>query len=344
MSNVEFGCRATIIGSLPYKDPKEALRVIARFLKDIPAWPQLPNRTFLENMYVQYSEGFPGEVVEENRMYIDRSKDSSAALEALYNAYLENDVEKYPISPSRAAGLHEFLSYTDFSPHLVGVKGHVTGPISWGLTVTDENRRSILYDDTLADAAAKLLRLKASWQEKQLRKISSKTIIFVDEPYMASFGSAFVSISPEKVIELLNEVFGGISGISGVHCCGNTDWPVLLRSNARILSFDAYNYAESLALYKNEVKEFLLKKKGAIAWGIVPNESKTIAAESVASLKDRLEAAVAPFARDGIPLRQILEQSLVTPSCGLASLTGEEVEAVLQLLTELSAAVRKRYL
>ncbi|MDO8578632.1 MAG: methionine synthase [Dehalococcoidales bacterium] len=344
MNNTEFGCRATIIGSLPYKDPKEACRVVARFLKDIPAWPQLPNRTFLENMYVQYSEGFPGEVVEENRMYVDRSKDSGSALEALYNAYLVNDAEKYPISPSRAAGLHEFLSYADFSPHLVGVKGHVTGPISWGLTVTDENRRSILYDDTLADAAAKLLRLKASWQEKQLRKISSKTIIFVDEPYMASFGSAFVSISPDKVIELLNEVFGGISGISGVHCCGNTDWPVLLRSNARILSFDAYNYAESLALYKNEVKEFLLKKKGAIAWGIVPNESKTIASESVAGLKDRLEAAVAPFARDGISFRQILQQSLVTPSCGLASLTGEEVETVLQLLTELSAAIRKRYL
>lgn len=344
MNNIEFNCLPTIIGSLPYKDPEEACRVVARFLKDIPAWPQLPNRTFLENMYVMYSEGFPGAVVGEDRIYVDRSKDNSSALEELYNAYLENDAEKYPISPSRAAGLHEFLSYADFSPNLIGVKGHVTGPISWGLTVTDENRRAILYDDMLADAAAKLLRLKASWQEKQLRKISSKTIIFVDEPYMSSFGSAFVSITAEKVIELLNEVFGGITGISGVHCCGNTDWPVLLRSNARILSFDAYNYAESLALYKREVKEFLLKKKGTIAWGIVPNDSKTIVAESVASLKDRLEAAVVPFTREGIPFRQILEQSLVTPSCGLASLTGEGVEAVLHLLTELSGAIRTRYL
>jgi methionine synthase II (cobalamin-independent) len=161
---------------------------------------------------------------------------------------------------------------------------------------------------------------------------------------MTSFGSAFLAISKERVIELLNEVFGGISGISGVHCCGNTDWPVLLSSNVRILSFDAYNYAESLALYKKEVKDFLLKKKGAIAWGIVPNESKTIAAETVASLKDRLEAAVAPFAREGIPFRQLLEQSLVTPSCGLAALAGEEVEAVLHLLTELSTTVRKQYL
>jgi methionine synthase II (cobalamin-independent) len=344
MTNTDFGCRATIIGSLPYKDPGEACRVVARFLKDIPAWPQLPNRSFLENMCPQYSEGFPGVVIGENRIYVDRSKDNNAALEALYNAYLANDFDRYPVRSEYAAGLHEFLSYPDFSSHLVGVKGHVTGPITWGLTVTDENRRAILYDDTLADAAAKMLRLKASWQEKQLRKLSKNTIIFVDEPSMTSFGSAFLAISKERVIELLNEVFAGISGISGVHCCGNTDWPVLLNSNVRVVSFDAYNYAESLALYKKEVKEFLLKKKGGIAWGIVPNESKTIAAESVASLKDRLEAAIAPFAGDGVPFRQILEQSLVTPSCGLAALTGEEVETVLHLLTELSKVVRKRYL
>ncbi len=73
-----------------------------------------------------------------------------------------------------------------------------------------------------------MLRLKASWQEKELRQISKNTIIFVDEPYMSSFGSAFVPLSREKVVSLLEEVFGGISGLKGVHCCGNTDWSVLL--------------------------------------------------------------------------------------------------------------------
>lgn len=342
MLNVEFGCRATIIGSMPYKDPSEACGMIIRFLKDIPAWPQLPNRSFKENMYAQYSEGFPGAVIEENKIYVKRAADSTHSLEALYTADIANDSDKFPISPGYAAGLYEFLSLPGLSPW--AVKGHVTGPVSWGLTVTDENRRSILYDDTLADAAARLLRLKASWQEKKLREISRNTIIFVDEPYMASFGSAFVAVSREKVIALLNEVFSGISGIKGIHCCGNTDWPVLLQTNAQILSFDAYNYAKSLSLYPAEVKEFLQKKKGAIAWGIIPNESKTLAKETVASLKDRLEEAVAPFTRSGIPFRQLLEQSLLTPSCGLASLTGEEVERVLELLTELSTRIRQQHL
>jgi len=341
VTDVRFGCLPTIIGSMPHTDPVEACSLITRYLKDVPAWPQLPRRSFRENMYAQFSEGFPGVVIEEDKIYVDRSRDLSKPLEQLYTAYLENDFDKYPIGQDFAAGLRTFLSTESLSP--LAVKGHVTGPISWGLTITDENRRAIIYDETLADAAARLLRLKAGWQEKVLSKISKNTIIFVDEPYMSSFGSAFVSISKEKVINLLEEVFGGISGLKGVHCCGNTDWPVLLDTSLDILSFDTYNYAQSLSLYTSEVKRFL-DKDGAIAWGIIPNQAEALAGETVASLKDRLEEAMAPFTRNGIRFKQLIEQALLTPSCTLASLTKEASTRALELLTELSAYLRKRYL
>src|SRR4030067_2568192 len=97
MSNTEVNCLTTIIGSVPHTDPKKACALLTRFLKDIPTWPQLPKQTFLEYMYVQYSEGFPGAVVENNRIYIDTAKDYTKALEALYQAYLENDASKYSI-------------------------------------------------------------------------------------------------------------------------------------------------------------------------------------------------------------------------------------------------------
>ncbi|MBM3132761.1 MAG: hypothetical protein FJZ95_07000, partial [Chloroflexi bacterium] len=53
---------ATAIGSMPHADPAEAGALALRYLPDIPVWPQLPNRSFLENMYAQYSEGLPGVV------------------------------------------------------------------------------------------------------------------------------------------------------------------------------------------------------------------------------------------------------------------------------------------
>ncbi|MFC1871240.1 methionine synthase [Chloroflexota bacterium] len=342
MPDTEFGCRPTAIGTMPHTDPGAACAQIAGYFKDIPFWPQLPRRSFLENMYAQYSEGFPGVVVKDDKIFVDRSQDIDKPLEALYTAYLKNDSAKYPIGEDYAAGFYEFLSLTDLAP--LAVKGHVTGPFSWGLTVTDNDQRAILYDDTLADAAAKLLRLKAAWQEKKLKELCPNTIIFVDEPYMVSFGSAFVSVSREKVISLLEEVFSGISGLKGIHCCGNTDWSVLLATSVDILNFDAYNYAESLSLYPAEVKG-LLERGGAIAWGIVPNEAESLAKETPASLKDRLEEAMAPFTRHGVPFRQLLTQSLLTPSCGLAALESEEMAAhVFELLTELSEKVRQRYL
>jgi len=341
MSSIELGCLPTIIGSMPSTDPKEACSLITHYLKDIPVWPQLPNRSFQENMYVQFSQGFPGVVLKGDSIYIDRSQDLDKPLEQLYAAYLENDVDQYPVSPEYAAGLYSFLESENLSPK--AVKGQITGPITWGLTVTDDSKRAILYDDVLGDAVPRLLRLKAAWQEKKLKEICPNTIIFVDEPYMAAFGSVGMLVSKEKVVSLLEEVFAGISGLKGIHCCGNTDWSILLGTSTDIISFDAYNYARSLSLYPAEVKKFL-QRKGAIAWGIVPNDEESLAKESVASLKDRLEEAMAPFTRNGIRFRQLIEQGLLTPSCGLASLTTKEAVArVLEMLVDLSTSIRKHY-
>ena len=77
----------------------------------------------------------------------------------------------------------------------------------------------------------------------------------------------------------------------------------------------------------------------------MPNEVESITEEAVSSLKDRLEEAMAPFTREGVPFRQLVEQGLLTPSCTLASLETDEVAArALELLVELSETMRKRYL
>ncbi len=341
MPYIEFGCLPTIIGSMPHTDPAEACSQITHHLKDIPAWPQLPKRSPLENMYIQYSQGFPGVVVKDDSIYINRSQDLDKPLEQLYAAYLENNVDKYPISPDYAAGLHNLLALTNLAP--MAVKGQLTGPVTWGLTVTDDSRRAIIYDDVLGDAVAKFFKLQAGWQEKKLSQISKNTIIFIDEPYMSAFGSVGVSLSRDRIVSLLEEVFSGISGLKGVHCCGNTDWSVLLGTSVDIVSFDAYNYAQSLSLYPTEIKKFL-DNKGTVAWGIVPNDEESLAEESVAALQDRLEEAMAPFTRKGVSFKQLIAQGLLTPSCGLARLTTNEAAArALELLAELSARIRKRY-
>lgn len=337
---IEFGCLATGIGSMPQTDPEEACSLITKYLPTIPYWAQLPKRSPLENMYIQFSEGFPGAVIEGDKLYVEHSQKFDDELERLYTAYVENEPDSYAISAEYGAGLHAFLS--EKAPVAKLVKGQITGPISWGLFVTDREHRAILYDDLLSDIVAKFLRLKASWQERALSTVCADTIIFVDEPYLASLGSAFVSVPNKQVITLLEEVFCGISGLKGIHCCGGGDWSLLLTTTTDILSFDAYNYGESLSLYPGEVKSFL-GRGGTIAWGIVPNDEEALAKESVASLRDRLEETIAPFTRNGVPFRQLIKQGLLTPSCGLGLLSPEAATQALELLSVLSEQVRRKY-
>jgi methionine synthase II (cobalamin-independent) len=337
----ELNGLATAIGTMPHVEPREACSLVLSCLPEIPAWPQLSRKSFLENMYVQFSEGFPGVIVEGERIWVDRSQDLSKGLELLYSAYLENNTEYGVTRAEYAAGLHTFLKEAKQKARKA-VKGQVTGPISFGLSVTDQNRRPLLYDEVLADAIAKHLRLKAAWQETVLRSVCPKTIISVDEPYLSSLGSAFVSTSREQVIALLEEVLGGISGLKAIHCCGNTDWSVLLQTSMDILSFDAYNYGEALALYRDDVSSFLARG-GVIAWGIVPNDEQVLAKETEASIGDRLEKTMGLLSKKGISYDTIKSQCLITPSCGLGSISIKAAKRALELTAAVSADFRNRH-
>jgi methionine synthase II (cobalamin-independent) len=53
---------------------------------------------------------------------------------------------------------------------------------------------------------------------------------------------------------------------------------------------------------------------------------------------------MAPFTRNGVRFKDLMAQSLLTPSCGLEPLGEEAAGTALELLTELSARIRKRYI
>ena len=340
MAKLDFGLLPTAIGSMPHREPGPACGGMLKYLRALPAWPQLPKRSFLETMYAQFLEGFPGATLEEERLTVDTNLPLDRQFRQLQQDYEARDTKRYALPRDRASGFHAFLETALGNPR--GVKGHITGPVSCGLSITDRERRPILYSDPFADALAKHLCLKAAWQEQRLASLGYPTIIFVDEPYMSVFGSAHFVLTREQVLDLLEKVLGGLQGVKGVHCCGNTDWSVLLATSAQVISFDAYNYGHTLSLYPQEVKAFL-DRGGAIAWGIVPNEEEPLKKESLSSLRERLEEAMAPFARKGIPFNQLVSQGLLTPSCGLSGLSPESSLVALEKLVELSDSVRKRY-
>jgi methionine synthase II (cobalamin-independent) len=207
--------------------------------------------------------------------------------------------------------------------------------------VGDQNRKPVLYDDILAEAVAKHLRLKATWMEQKLRKLADQTILMVDEPYMSSFGSAFVSLNRDQAVALMEEVMAGIEGLKGMHCCGNTDWSLMLSTTANILSLDAYEYAESLALYPDEVGAFI-GRGGMIGWGIVPASDQALD-ETVDGLVERFDRAVGLLTAKGLKQDDLLAAALIMPSCGCGSLAVETAEQVLVLTGAVAKALQERY-
>jgi len=340
---------STIVGSFPQPAADSLITRLVEEL-DIPAWPQLPKRHFLESMYIQYSRALPALVVDEEneKVFFDTRGDLTGELESFYQRVLDDEVEAFALTPEYAAGFFALLEALDGKPG-GWVKGQVTGPLSFGLTVTDQDLRASLYNDLLTDAIVKNAAMSARWQVQQLRACRPNAIVFVDEPYMASFGSAFISLSREQVVSMLEEVFAAIrqeGGVSGVHCCANTDWSVLLDTSVEILNLDAYGYLENLALYPAELSAFL-ERGGVIAWGIVPNNDEIFEVEAetlVQRLWEGLWQIEQKAAARGVVLdrAQLAAQSLVTPSCGLGSTTPEVAERALQLLPEVVERLREK--
>ncbi len=323
---MKFNFEATGIGSVPFKDPKEACEIILGNFPSIPFWPQLPKITFRENMYSQYSEKMPGIVLDEARrtIHVDSAK-AASGIEKVYGKYLEGDVGFFGISESYARGLYEFLGRgKEMAGAAKFIKGHVTGPISFALMLTDQDKKPVLYDKDLFEVLTKVLVMKVKWQVRQLKEISSNIIIFLDEPYLVSLGSSYVNIDPKAAFAGLDEVVAAVKSegaLAGLHCCGNTDWPQLLKRDIDIINFDAYNFTKEFLLYKNELKDFFAKG-GTVAWGMVPSDA-SIDKETARDLASKLKHA------SGI-------SSIVTPSCGTGTLDENVARKVLRMTKEVS--------
>jgi hypothetical protein len=225
------------------------------------------------------------------------------------------------------------------------VKCQVTGPCSFALTVVDENKRAIYYNEEFRDMITKTLAMIGRWQVQKFKPYAEQAICFIDEPILSAFGSStYVSVRRDDVISLLTDMVDAVhvaGGIAGMHCCGNTEWSIPIDAGVDIVNFDAFQYGETIAMYAGAVKSYLARG-GILAWGIVPT-STAIREQTVQELADRLEGLMDHLASKGIEKQLIVDQSLLTPSCGTGSLPPEDAESVYSRLAELSAFMKEKH-
>jgi methionine synthase II (cobalamin-independent) len=113
-------------------------------------------------------------------------------------------------------------------------------------------------------------------------------------------------------------------------------------SDIDILSFDAYNYAYTIALYPDEVERFI-RRGGALAWGIIPNNEDGMREESVDSLIRRTEQSFEMLTEKGIDKDALLRSSIITPECGLGTVEVPLSARILEALVAVSSGLRKKH-
>jgi methionine synthase II (cobalamin-independent) len=351
-NNFHPDCRGLLIGSLPLTDHLEAQNLVLKYTPEIPLWVQLPAYRE-EGMMLQFLPGMPGLTVMDQRTFIDtESAKFDEELLAFYEDYTaisENTMplggSRFALTPDTAKGFFAFMEMLKTGgSSLVALKGQITGPITLSTGITDQQGRAIYHNEQVRDAAVKLIAMKARWQIRNMAVLGKPTILFFDEPSLASFGSsAFISVSKEDILACFEEVIEAVheeGGLAGIHVCGNTDWSLVLESSSDIISFDAHAYFDRFILYPDLIKRFMAAGK-FLAWGIVPSlNTEDIDGETASSLTSSWHEKVGNIEALGIDRKTIMAQSFITPSCGTGSLSRPYAEKVLELTRAVSRNIR----
>ncbi len=329
----------TAMGVMPHLDADRALE--EALMLDIPYWPQLPNLSYYEDMYVQASEHFPGIVLDMDNRKLSFSMDKfMVEFEEAYSKM--EDPYHFDISVEFSSVYHKFLKM-DLSEY-PAIRGQLEGPISLGFSILDQNDRPILFDDNVRPLIYEILARRVNIQLGRLQEKNKNAFMFIDEPglqYLFSAMSGYNDISAKKDMEYF---FSMIDRPRGVHLCGNPDWDFLLELDMEILSLDAYTNKEIISSYSDSLKKFL-QRDGIICWGIVPTNAEPYNSENIDSMMLELEEIWETLTHTGIDMDFLLSRSMLSPAtCCLINPDGEKtVEKAFRSLKDISQRLREKY-
>ncbi len=336
---------ATGVGSVPFTDPEEAVSLILEAMPRMPYWPQMVRLGFREEMTAQAARGLAALKIDEaaRTVQVDPDLPRDQALAEFYEAILAGELTPFALEEEEARGFFALLRAAAAGKlPCRTLKGQLAGPVTLAGMVKDQEGKAILFDRELTQAVCLGLARKAAWQARKFRDLGKDPVIFLDEPFLSGFGSAYLPISREEVLEILGQTIGelrqaaGAPLVVGLHCCGNTDWGLLLEAPIDLLSFDSYGYFESLQLYGQALVKYF-QRGGWLAWGLVPT-GEDFRQETAEGLWLRFSQQVVHLAQElKVTSKEILSRAILTPACGMGYLSPDEARRALRILADLSA-------
>lgn len=338
---VNFGgnLMTTGMGILPHTDIGKALALAFRV--DVPFWPQLPHVHYHEDMYAQFSEHFPGMRIdlENKRILFDKDRFYED-----YPAFYEriDDDEMYAISPDFSRVFDAFIS-RDLRRY-PAIRGQVIGPISFGLKITDQDNKPIIYDVEVRDTLFDFISRKVNHQYRLLAKKNPNAFVFLDEPGLEFIFTSISGYTDVMAARDMKTALRAINGQKGIHLCANPDWEFLLNLEVDIVSLSAFHWGDLFVKYLDGVRGFL-DRGGIISWGIVSAVFDDFQNETVQKAVDRIELLWDALDHKGISREVLVPQAMLMPAtCSLINPDVDTtVERAYDTLIEVADRLKSRY-
>ena len=302
-------CQTTAMGIMPHRGIDRALQLTLGL--DIPFWPQLPHVSYYEDMYAQFSQHFPGIMVDEenSRLNFETSRFEKELED--YSLKME-DPASFSLSDKYSVVYHRFLE--EKLDNYTAIRGQSIGPVSFGFKVVDENKRPIIYNDSVKTILYDFITRKINAQYKELKEKNENAFIWLDEPGLSWVFSGLSGYSDVQAAKDYQIFFTGLNGIRSLHLCANVNLSYLLEIGVDLLSFDAYQmqlmpkgYADSVSRYINN--------GGIICWGIVPTDSDNLGIHTPQSLADLLMGYWKVISENtDLSIKMIAGQALLAPA------------------------------
>ncbi len=309
---------ATSIGSLPHTDPARAAALVLERQARLPAAPSLPNRSGVERMIAQAAWGIAGvRVLEDGSLVVD-----DPAIDPRHPLTDES------VNGAPFVGLRAFLGAA--AGRQGPIKLQLTGPVTLGIALLNVGvpaERAFAVAGSAVRSRARSL-LAAAAQAAPM----APRVVFLDEPGLTAALHPSFPLESTSTIDLISGALATIEphAVTGLHCCGPTDWGAVLQSGPQILSLPL---ASGAVEQVGAISAFL-DRDGWVAWGAVPTVGP------LGSAPDRLWHALSAewsgLTEGGCDPVRLREQAMITPACGLATHGEEQAERVLSLTNQVA--------
>ena len=320
----------TGVGSLPFDDAADAARHELHLHRELPAAPQLPRRSADESMLAQVVAGMDGV----------RVADSAGGSLTIERRNLGAGDTAAPLDPAAFGGVLTFLDEAKSIGHTGPVKVQLTGSITLGLALTRAGAKPTKAFGLASQVVAGRLRALVAAVRNTLP--ASPVVVVLDEPGLTAYLDAGFPLGAEDTIDHLSSAMatatsagsGSTEVLAGVHCCGPTDWRLVLHAGPDLVSLpvDATQGDDGAGF------STFLDRGGFIAWGAIPTDRPIGERDDVHWR--RLNSLWGDLARNGCDPVRLRNQALLTPACGLARHQPEQVASVYGLVRRLAERVQ----